>query len=114
MGLDKKEINSERVLDLTRQIVKETKQKGLTCVIGGTIGIRSIPFIEKLSEEGLDRYETRKVCFACKEALVKYPEKGINRALDFELLWLQNKQNYYRSISEEDQKRIDSLKERGR
>jgi hypothetical protein len=113
MGLDKKEINGKQVLEICRDVFRQAKKKNLICVIGGTISINSLPFLSDLSDY-LDRFETRKVCFACKEALRKDPVNGINKALDFELLWLQNKKNYYRSISVEDHKRIMTLKDRGK
>jgi len=113
MGLGKDEINSEKVLAIAKDVFRQAKEKGMTCVIGGTISISSLPFLRQLSNL-LDRYETRKICFASSDALEKDPVGGINKALDFELLWLQNKQNYYKAISEEDLKRMLILKERGK
>jgi len=113
MGLTKKAVDSPKILELTKNILNKAKMKNMTCVIGGTISVRSIPFLRELSDS-LDRYETRKVCFACSDALRSDPAAGINMALDFEFLWLQNKQDYYKSISEEDQIRLSTLKERGK
>lgn len=113
MGLNKEEINSQQVLMTVKKVLLQARKKGLTCVIGGTISLGSIKFLRELSGEGLlDRFETRKICFDCAKALAGEPEKGLTKALEFELLWLQNKQNYYRSISEEDNKRLASLMER--
>jgi len=113
MGLDKGRIDSEEVFSIAEGVFRQAKEKNMTCVIGGTISLNSLVFLRRLSGI-LDRYETRKVCFSCKDALKKDPAEGINKALEFELLWLQNKQNYYKAISEEDQKRMLSLKERGK
>jgi len=112
MGLDKKEINSRRVLDITKDILTKAKGAKMTAVVGGTISVSSLPFLKELSGGLLDRYETRKVCFSCDDALKGDPAGGLTKALAFELLWLQNKQNYYKTISEEDNKRICSLMER--
>jgi len=42
----------------------------------------------------LDRYETRKVVFACPGALDGNAEAGILKAVGFELMWLKNKRDF--------------------
>ncbi len=82
-------------------------------MVGGGVGLNSLEFLRNLGEGLLDAFETRKVCFACPKALdPKTAEAGIEYALKFELAWLSNKSNYYRTISLEDQKRIDSLEKK--
>jgi hypothetical protein len=83
-------------------------------VVGGAISTDSLPFLRKLSDGLLDRYETRKICFSCPEALEEGAEKGITKAVAFELAWLQNKRSYYRTIAEEDDKRISMLEARAK
>ncbi|GAH00907.1 unnamed protein product [marine sediment metagenome] len=112
MGLDRRSVNSEKVFNITQNLSKKAKQQKMTCVVGGAISVDSLPFLRALSEGLLDRYETRKICFLCPGALGKDAEKGIQKAVGFELLWLQNKQNYYKAISEEDDERISMLGER--
>ena len=112
MGLDKKEINKEQVFDITKEILIKAKQRNMTCVVGGTITAESLPFLRKLPKGLLDRYETRKVCFSCPQALGDNAAEGIDKSLLFELLWLQNKKNYYKTISQEDENRICNLEER--
>jgi len=114
MGLDRKAVNTDHIFDLTDGLLKKAKSKGLKCVVGGAIAVDSLPFLRKLSKGCIDRYETRKICFVCPDALGKEADAGINKAVEFELLWLQNKRDYYKAISIEDEKRITMLEERAR
>lgn len=112
MKLDRTAVNSKQVFAITKELLTKAKQRKMTCVVGGTITAESLHFLRKLPSGLLDRYETRKVCFSCPKALGEKAVDGIDKALVFELLWLQNKKNYYKAISEEDEKRIKGLKER--
>lgn len=110
LGLDRTQVNSEEVFQITNSILKRTKEKGKSTMIGGGVGLDSLNFLRNLSTGTLDGFETRKVCFSCPKALnPEIAEEGIEGALKFELAWLSNKSNYYKTISLEDQKRIDAL-----
>jgi hypothetical protein len=112
MGMDRKSINDEKIFAITMDLLQKTKNKKLSCVVGGAISVEALPFLRAIPEGFIDRYETRKVCFLCPQSLGKQAEKGILKAVDFELLWLKNKKNYYKTISEEDDKRIEMLEAR--
>jgi len=112
MGLDRKSVNSDRVFEITVGLLKKAKARGMSCVVGGAIATDALPFLRAIPEGLIDRYETRKICFLCPQALGDDAEKGILKAVSFELLWLQNKRSYYRAISEEDDRRITMLEER--
>jgi 4-hydroxy-2-oxoheptanedioate aldolase len=114
MGLDRKSCESDRVFAITKNLVTLAKERKLTLVVGGAISTDSLPFLRKLVDGLIDRYETRKICFACPEALKDGAEKGIAKAVAFELAWLQNKRSYYKAIAEEDDKRISMLEARAK
>ncbi len=109
MGLDRKACNSEKVFDITTNILRHAKTRNMTGVIGGAIAVDALPFLRQLPAGLIDRYETRKVCFSCPDALGPRAEEGIETAVGFELLWLKNKRDYYATISAEDEQRIKML-----
>lgn len=112
MGLDRQSVNTEKIFDVTKDLLTRAKAQNLTCVIGGAIAVDSLPFLRDFPAGVLDRYETRKICFVCPQALGKTADKGISKAVEFELLWLQNKRSFYQAIATEDDKRITMLEER--
>lgn len=112
LGLTRDHINSDDVFDLTKELAVKAKSRRLDVVIGGGVGADALPFFRALPDGHLDRYETRKVIFSCPGALAQDCEKGILKAVAFELLWLKNKRDYYRGISLEDDFRIQMLEER--
>lgn len=114
LGLQRNEINCDKVYQIVEDIFTKVKKKGLNTVMGGGIAKEGIPFIKKLvAKKLLDRYETRKVVFATDpQATAIKMEEGIIKANLFELFWLQNKKNYYTNIFLEDDKRIEMLMSR--
>lgn len=112
MKLSREDINCPEVFDITRDLLVKAKAKSLETAIGGGVSVHSLPFFRKLPEGTLDRYETRKVIFGCPAALSDGADKGILKAVGFELLWLKNKRDYYKAISQEDEHRITMLEAR--
>jgi len=112
LGLDRKSVNSEEVYAIALKMFTLAKKRKMECVLGGAISADSLSFLRKLPGGLVDRYETRKICFRCPEALGDNAIDGIQKAVQFELLWLKNKRNYYRTISDEDKKRIVMLENR--
>ncbi|MFH1825469.1 MAG: aldolase/citrate lyase family protein [Candidatus Firestonebacteria bacterium] len=115
MGLSREDINNDKIFDIVKDLVvkaKNNNKKKLDTVVGGGVSAFSIPFFKRLPENTLDRYETRKVIFECIKAFKGDPDKGILKAVGFELLWLKNKRGYYSLIESEDAQRIVMLESR--
>lgn len=112
LGLGRDEINNEKLYEIAEGMFSMAKKKGFRTTMGGGIAVEAIPFIKKLAAKKLlDRFETRKIVFTMPNNF-RNTEKGIIKANIFELLWLQNKKNYYLEICHEDDKRIEMLKTR--
>lgn len=112
MGLTREDINSDQIFNIAENLCIKAKQKSLECVIGGGVSAQSLPFFKRLPEGTLDRYETRKVIFQCPAALNGNADKGILKAVGFELMWLKNKRDFYGMIYIEDEQRIKMLQTR--
>lgn len=112
LGLGRNDINCDQVYEIAEKIFTQARKKGMRTTMGGGIALEAIPFIKKLvAKKLLDRFETRKIVFNVPKSFTK-TEKGIVKANIFELLWLENKKNYYSEISHEDDARIGMLKTR--
>ena len=107
------DINSDQVLQLALKIAEKAKAAGLIVVVGGGVSVYSIPFFKKFPEGHIDRFETRKVVFSCPDAL-NNPKESFLKSVEFELLWLKNKRNYYATISKEDEVRLEMMENRYR
>lgn len=105
-------VDDDVCFKLVEDVLIRAKTQGKTTVMGGSVTAATIPFMNKLPSGCLDRYETRKVCFAHGRDTAGRPEQGIEEALRFELLWLVNKHDHYHAISEEDRTRIYALRKR--
>jgi len=112
LGMTREEINSPQIMSIARDLFIKAKAHGLECVIGGGVSAASLPLFRQLPPATLDRYETRKVIFQCPEALSDTADKGILKAVGFELMWLKNKRAFYGMIYEEDCQRINMLEQR--
>lgn len=111
MGLDRNQVNSQAILDLSIDLAKRAKDHDLKVVVGGGVSVDSIPFFKAFPANHLDRFETRKIIFSCPEA-IQNSEMAFIKAVQFEIMWLKNKRNYYGVIAREDEDRIQMMQER--
>ena len=112
LGLTREDINGEPVWEAARDLFTAAKEHGLECAMGGGVSADTLEFMRRLPEGVLDRYETRKVVFSCPGGLDQHADKGILKAVGFELMWLKNKREFYGCIFEEDHVRIEMLQSR--
>ena len=89
------------------------RENDFELVVGGGVSPDSIPFLASILPSRLDRFETRKVVFDA--TVVERPavaKAGMELAIEFELLWLKNKRDYYQTIASEDAARIEMMERR--
>lgn len=112
LGLSRDDANSDRICDDALVLAAELKKRELDLVVGGAISVDSLPHLKKINKIHLTKFETRKVIFSAQGLLNPAIDKALLLAVEFELLWLQNKQSYYNQISIEDNERIKMLNDR--
>ena len=82
MGLTREDINSDKVLEIAKSLSTSMMQVNKDMVIGGGVSAHSLPFFRELPY--LSRFETRKIIFDSKSALVDpHADKGILKAVGF-------------------------------
>jgi 4-hydroxy-2-oxoheptanedioate aldolase len=113
MGLSRDDINSDQILNIAQVLALKTKATNKKLIIGGGVSADSLPFFKQLPEGALYKFETRKIIFDAQQALHSlHADKGLVKAVGFELMWLKNKRDYYGLIYNEDSSRINMLEAR--
>ena len=112
LGWGRGKIDSDHVTDYVRTVGAACKIAGRDFVVGGGIAISSLPSLARIRSIHLSRFETRKVIFGANALDNPGIAKGLQSTVYFELLWLQNKRDYYGVIQQEDAARIAMLEER--
>ena len=113
MGLTREDINSKPIFDIAYVLCEKMQAAGKKMVIGGGVSAGSLPFFRELPKGALTKFETRKIIFDAQSAIYdEKADKGILKAVGFELMWLKNKRGFYKMIYEEDSQRLGMLENR--
>ena len=112
LNLSRSEIDSESITKYVISAAEACKANGLDFVVGGAVAIASLQELRKVNKAHLTRFETRKVIFARDALDNPMIMNGLKETVHFELLWLQNKRDYYADIQREDAGRIEMLEAR--
>jgi hypothetical protein len=111
-GNGRQDINNDDVTATGVAIAQATKDSGLELVMGGGISRDAIDAVRAVQAVHLTRYETRKVIFDGAAINLPTADAALVAAVEFELLWLKNKRDYYGAIFTEDDTRIEMLETR--
>lgn len=105
-------VNSDEMMGYVEKVAQIARNRNLELVVGGGVSPDSIEPLRRIRRVRLDRFETRKVIFDAAILETGKARAGMELAIEFELLWLKNKRDFYRSIAVEDERRIAMMEER--
>jgi len=112
LGLSRGAINERQITDSVLMVAHACVDHDLELVVGGGVAVEAGAALREIRQIRLDRFETRKVIFDGAAAEARDFEAAIANAVAFELAWLQNKRDYYRTMADEDLTRIRMIQER--
>jgi hypothetical protein len=112
LGIGRATIDTDDVTGYVLKTAEAARSAGLDLVMGGGVNPASIPAMKKIRAIRLDRFETRKIIFQADILDGDTTEDALALAIEFELLWLKNKRDYYSFIGREDDQRIEMLEAR--
>jgi hypothetical protein len=108
LDLSREDINSDEILKISENMSKKIQAKNKTFIVGGGVSVASLDFFKKLTY--IDKFETRKVIFDANKLLHEnFAYQGVLKAIEFELMWLNNKRDFYGTIKDEDKQRFVML-----
>ena len=109
-GYDRKEIESDKIYCVCRDVLEKLKAKNKVAGIGGAISNDTILTLQKLNGI-IDRAETRKIIFDVSCGPEKL-QSGLSKAIEFEYLYILNLAELYGKMSKENEVRLQMLKAR--
>jgi 4-hydroxy-2-oxoheptanedioate aldolase len=112
-NLNKSEVDSSFIYDKVQDVLMKSKNYGYVTILGGNVSTRSTEFIKDMYRKKLlDRIETRNIVIGLNSENVNNIDVTIQKALDFEIEWLQYKLSLSSTLSNEYSERIGLLKNR--
>jgi hypothetical protein len=112
-NLSKSEVDSSFVYDKVEDILSRAKKYNLITTMGGNVSTRSTNFVKDMFHKNLlDKIETRNIVIGLNNKNINKIETTIQKALDFEIEWLQYKLSISSKLSSEYSERIGLLKNR--
>ena len=91
LELSIEDVNKKRIFNMAKKLSLKAQKAGKIFIVGGQINAQSVSFCKSLPY--LSGYETRKIIFDAPNTLFSDDaQEGILKALEFEMLWLKNKQ----------------------
>lgn len=112
MGHTRDFVNTPEMEKYITAVATVARDRNLELVVGGGVSPASIPLLSAVRKIRLDRFETRKVIFDGAVLEDGRAEAGMELAIEFELLWLKNKRDFYQGIASEDAPRIAMMEAR--
>jgi hypothetical protein len=112
LGHDRSFVNSSEMTSYVLRTAEVAAAEGVELVVGGGVSPEAIEALRRVRKTKLSRFETRKVIFDASILESDRVEAALAAAIQFELLWLKNKRDYYVGIGTEDEKRIAMMETR--
>lgn len=100
--------DSDKMLKIAKEISNSVLSKNKQFIIGGGISSKSIDFLKSLN---ISKYETRKVIFH-PDNLKTSGITAINKALEFEILWLNYIDENIHNLTSNQRQRLNVIKSR--
>lgn len=111
-GLPRSSVNDRSITGAVLRVARACRDAGIELVVGGSVSNEAIEPLRRIAEVRLDRFETRKIVFHGDAVKAETIRAGIANAVNFELMWLQNKRDYYQRIANEDRARLEMMEAR--
>ena len=105
-------IDSDKMYDTIFPVVEKCYNEGKKVIMGGKITPASVPFLKKIPKGYLHGFETRKIFFISDLLEQRDVSFAINKAIEFELYYLQNFSKKFALNTYDIDKRILTLKNR--
>lgn len=119
MWKDKSYVNSDEMFQIASELAALCKEVKKKFYIGGNVNAESIGFFNDLKKIHLSGLETRNIIFDADvlsyndvKSIIENAKAAIDKALNFELLWLQAKDKNYETILDGDKSRMDNIRSR--